>query len=116
MEALLSHINTAFNKAYWVCGFLDRSELEAVLHRFYRSETSSPNFHAEQDEIALIYAVAAIGEYFDPGSPLPSEEINQIGDPKGSVYCSTCECDWYQEHLTMFAGSHFFELLEVLSI
>ena len=85
MGVLLSHINTAFNKAFWVCGFLDRSELEAVLHRLYRSETPSPNCHAEQDEVALIYAVAAIGEYLDPGLLLPSEHIDQNGGPKGSV-------------------------------
>jgi hypothetical protein len=85
MEALLSYIDTAFNKAFWVCGFLDRSELETVLHRIYRSKAPSPDFYAEQDEIALIYAVSAIGEYFDPRSSPPGEHINQYGDLRGSV-------------------------------
>jgi hypothetical protein len=85
MEVLLSHISIAFNKAFWICGFLHRPDLEAVLHRLYRSETPSPNCPAEQDEVALIYAVVAIGEYVDPVLPLPSEHINQNGGPKGSV-------------------------------
>lgn len=85
MDTLLSHINTAFNKAFWVCGFLDHSELEAVLHRIFRSETHSSNLHAQQDEVALIYAVAAIGEYLDPSLPIPNDHVNQNGGLKGSV-------------------------------
>ncbi|KAK3678647.1 Gypsy retrotransposon integrase-like protein 1 [Vermiconidia calcicola] len=65
-QDLLYYIDVAFEKAFWFGAFVHRDSIEAAVHRMYGSNARSA---AHRDEIALMYAIVALGESFVDTTP-----------------------------------------------
>lgn len=77
---LLQHINTAFRESFWLRTFLSQSSVENAVGLLYNTGAASDLPPPDVVHVALIYSVAAIGEYLDTRSVvLPSDELVRPG-------------------------------------
>ncbi|KAF2216648.1 hypothetical protein CERZMDRAFT_93938 [Cercospora zeae-maydis SCOH1-5] len=65
-------VELAFSEAFQLWPFVDRAQIDRTLHRLYN--TSSFGQEAgDTDELALVYAVLALGQRFDSTTPAAAE-------------------------------------------
>ena len=77
---VLHFIDVAFRESFWTRTFVDREFVEASVDRVYSTNPISTSLHPDRDRIALVYAVAAIGECLDTNSISPnSSQMDKIG-------------------------------------
>jgi hypothetical protein len=77
---LLHYIDVAFREAFWFRPFVSRDFVEAIVRQVYDTNSMTATSYQAKDEIALIYAIAAIGEYLVTDTRIPVDgEVEERG-------------------------------------
>jgi hypothetical protein len=61
---LVSWIELAFSEALPLWRFVEKSQIEAILYRLYNTNSSGGE-ESDRDDMALIYALMALGQRFE---------------------------------------------------
>lgn len=78
-EHLTYYVDVAFREGFWFGQFVDRSLVDAIVNRAYNTNSTSGSPRPKTDEMALVYAIAAIGESLDRSLMSPTSEADQLG-------------------------------------
>ena len=78
-ETLLRLIDVAFAEGFWFGPFMDRSFVDAAVDRVYGTSRISVSTYPKNAEMALIYAIAAIGECLDRNPLMPASDMDELG-------------------------------------
>ena len=73
-------IDVAFRESFWFRPFVDRQFILDAVDRAYNTNPVSASSYSDKDEIALVYAIAAIGEYLDKNTVAhANNEMDALG-------------------------------------
>ena len=95
---LLRLVDVAFTEGFWFGSFVDRDFVEAAVDRVYSPSVTSSFLHSKNAEMALVYAIAAIGECLDRSSHISPTIMDELGWKGYVVYLHVgawrfCEAD-----------------------
>ncbi|KAM3423195.1 hypothetical protein BST61_g645 [Cercospora zeina] len=65
-------VELAFSEAFHLWPFVDRAQIDRTLYRLYNTSVFGQEA-GDQDELALVYAVLALGQRFDSTTPAAAE-------------------------------------------
>lgn len=76
-EFMSSWVELAFSEALLLWHFVDKEIFESLLHRMCSAWPDFGHDESDQDDLALLYAVLALGQRFDVGENTPKERRMQ---------------------------------------
>ena len=73
-------IDVAFKESFWFRPFVDRQFIQDAVYRVYNTNSVSASSYPDKDEIALVYAIAAIGDCLDTKTVAHAKnEMDELG-------------------------------------
>ena len=110
-EDLMHSTSSAFSRSFCLRSFVDRASTDSSIRQLH---DTSPFWQpsASCDDVALVYAIAALGELFDQDYGLCTKDMSDRARMKGYVTSTTGIVDTC---LICKTGLDIFELLETSS-
>ncbi|KAI5367728.1 hypothetical protein Slin15195_G028600 [Septoria linicola] len=77
-QVALRTIEIALNEAFHLWPFIDRAQVERTIYRLYNTNSFGQEM-GDKEELALVYAMLALGERFDSSTPAVAEARRMQG-------------------------------------